>query len=152
MAIDVSVYRVSDKEFFSSPPPAPSAEFDAWFEDCRKKTLFYHPLEPTGTFWQYWYQPALSIGLTLISSVYAEGVMLAGDELDALSEEADRLERCWADMGLENAEPIKCVICHEDKTSEECLQPLTEHLRERLAALRRAIAIAKASDGLVSIG
>jgi hypothetical protein len=152
MAFHISVYRAVDDGLFSSPPAdVNSAEFGRWFDLCNEQTLFDYPLGSDGTVYDFWCMPAARLKLPLIGRVYRHGLKVQGDELAALGAECDSLEAYWGCLDFAAEPPFRGKEILEDGTTRTYTHSAGEHLAERMAALREAIATVVAQGGVLSI-
>jgi len=152
MAFGISVYRSADEEFVTKPPPTVnSQEFDQWAAECHRRRLYESPLGSDGFIYEYWSSIATKLGLTMIASLYNEGLRVGGPDLDVLSRELDVLDDHWDRLDLENAPPVGCTIVNENGTIEVTEVSLRGHVKERMAYLRQAIEIAHRNEGIVLI-
>jgi hypothetical protein len=106
MAVHLSVYRLTDREFVQSPPSAvDSDEFSAWLEECDRPCLFEAPLGTVGAVTGVWAKPAARLGLPTLSRlarVFEEGVLVERGDLARLREEGRSTTRgeCRRKLGL----------------------------------------------------
>ena len=77
---------------------------------CWQLWLYENPLGAGGVIYQFWHRPALELGLTLLQSIYNEGVQVSGDDLKRLSQELDVLEAFWNRSDFSNETPITLTI------------------------------------------
>ena len=136
MARHIAVYRKADLSFVSTcPTDVSSPEFDQWEAQARALCQYDNPLGAEGDVHEFWSEPALSLGLPLLASVYEEGfhkgIEWSGPALDRLAEELVVLEHHWRTMSLDDSD--------------------RSHLSERMSFLRTAIQVAKNCDGVLSI-
>src|SRR5262245_20815649 len=152
MSFSISVHHRADDLLFRSPPDVHSKEFDHWFDECMAKTVYDNPLGSDGSVHEFWHVPALQLGLPLIRSIYNDGLWLHGVDLERLGREADTLERYWKSLNLTGRRPYACHTIRGDGSEERTWISVRDHLRERMGYLREAIRVAKAEDGVLSIG
>jgi hypothetical protein len=146
VAFSVSVYRLADREFLSSPPPVASPGFAAWEEEASRRLIFDAALGGDGDVHRYWSSPAAKAGLPLIASIYEQGLVIEGADLDRLNNELTALDTAWSKEVDPAATRRFICLGHEGEV------PLAYELVFRRAeSLRSAIRVARAVDGYVVI-
>jgi hypothetical protein len=146
MSFTLSVHRVADQDFFDNvPADVRSDEFDQWFDECRRRTLFDAPVAGHSDFFSYWNEPARRLGLPLIGGIYSSGLQLAGDALGDLAREVARLEQAWLTLVPDDAWNGVVIGKRQFRV------PKLVHLFDRSANVAQAIRIAQLVDGVIEI-
>lgn len=137
MARHIAVYRREDLAYVTTPP-APdvnSPEYDQWEAQGNALCQYENPLGSEAAVREFWSEPATSLGLPLLASIYDEGfyngVGWSGPELDRLAEELEVLEGYWKNMSFTETD--------------------RSDLAERMSFMRTAIQVAKQRDGVLTI-
>jgi hypothetical protein len=146
MSFTLSVHRIVDQELFDNmPADVTSTEFDQWFDECQRRTLFDAPVAAAGDFEGYWHRPALRLGLPLIGRIYDSGLQVSGTELGDLAQERVQLEQDWLTEVPDDA--WRGVIIGQ----RQLRVPLLAHLLDRAGNVAQAVRIAQVVDGVIEI-
>lgn len=147
MSFSVSVYRLADREFVSTPPvDAWSPEFAIWEEEVKRRLVFDAALGSDVAVHRYWSGPAARAGLPLIAGIYESGLDAQGSDLDRLGDELLALQDLWSsEIDPSATERFACPGYEGE------VPILYDLLFRRAEFLRGAIQIAQAIDGYLSV-
>jgi len=146
VSFSLSVSRVADLELFDNPPEdVASPEFDAWFEECQRRTLFSAPLAGDGGFYTYWHEPATRLGLPLVGAIYNSGLRVLGEQLGNLARETEQLRHDWLRWVPDDAWSDIALFDRQLRI------PMLVDLFNRSDDLDHAIQLAERIDGTVDI-
>ncbi len=146
VSFSLSVSKVADLELFDNPPDdVASPEFDAWFDECQRRTLFGAPLAGDGTFYTYWHEPATRLGLPLIGKIYSSGLRVFGEQLGDLAWETEQLQHDWLTSVPDDAWSNIALFDRQLRI------PMLVDLFTRSDDVYHAIQLAQRIDGTVDI-
>jgi hypothetical protein len=140
MSFRVYVKLPTSEPFLQQLPPD-QADWDRWFAAWDALSLYDEPLGGDHTVYHFWSGIAHEIGLSLITTIYQNGLEISNsEELAEFEHELDRLEEYWNTHELRDTAPKSAVAGH-----------LREHLQERMGYCRTAIQVAREQGGVLGI-
>ena len=133
------------------PEDVASPEWDAWFEMCKKLTLYENPLGADYTVHEFWHLPAVKFGQPLLKQIYNNGLEVLPSQLPSFEKEISSLEKYWGSYNFPDNSFLTGITIHENGSESHPKVHISQHLLERLGYLKEAINCAKEFHGVISI-